>query len=78
MAEKLEVLKVTVRDGFYILIIPTEESNREFFLKHDEYGHMDYMFTLDTTNNDECIEIALANADDYIDDYIDTHLILED
>ncbi len=76
MVEKLEVLKVTVENGFYVLIVPNGEYH-DFILAHENYGAYEHMFGCKVENDDEAVELALAYIENenciqcYIDDYLD-------
>lgn len=76
MLEKLNVLKVTVENGFYVLVIPNGEYH-DFILAHEDYGVYEHMFGCEVENDDEAVELALSNIECgnyiqyYIDDYFD-------
>ena len=64
--EKLEVLKVNLENEYYILIVPNAvEGIREFFLANELVAKVDYMFGCYVADDEEAIEIAVSNADEY-------------
>ena len=74
MVQRLETLKVTLDDGFYVLIIPNGEY-RDFLLSHEQYGAYDHMFSCTVESDDEAIELALGNTEDqtFIYHYLGDH-----
>lgn len=69
MVEKLTTIKVTLADGFYILILPEDDGYRYYHMCHKSYGPIMCMFGVHEDSDDEYVEIALANADQYIEFY---------
>ena len=76
MVERLETLKVTVGDGFYVLIVPNGEYH-DFILAHERYGVYEHMFGCHVESDDDAIEMAIGNIENqnfieyYIENYFD-------
>ena len=71
--EKLDVLKIGLENEYYILIIPNDEYGmdgfRDFFLASEMFEPVMWMFACGVENDDEAVEIALSNAEEYLDEY---------
>jgi hypothetical protein len=68
--EKIETIRVRFEDGFYCDITPTAntEGCHDFIIRHEDYNVSTTMFAC-TIQSEECaIEIAEANAPEYIPD----------
>lgn len=63
--EKVETIRVRLNDGFYVDITPNGDS-RDFWLYRDGWGVSEFMFGMAVTTDDEAIELAIGNAEDYI------------
>lgn len=70
--EKIRALKVPVGDGFHVLIVPGEcfgHFCHTFYLLHEEHGKIIEMFGVPEETEDQLVQIAIANAPDYIRQY---------
>lgn len=68
--ERLEVLKVTLEDDFYVLVVPNdfpgEEGYRDFYVAHEFCGHVMYAVGCCVKSDEEVLDIVDRNADDWI------------
>lgn len=68
--ERLEVLKVTLEDNFYVLVVPNafpeEEGYREFYVAHEICVHVMYAVGCCVKSDEEVLDIVDRNADDWI------------
>lgn len=73
-----ETIKITFEDGFYCMITPSVEADgyRDFWMYRKGFGLAEYMFGLKVENDEEAVELAVANAKDAILGLYET--ILED
>jgi hypothetical protein len=63
--EKINVIRVWIDKKFYIDITPVKDSF-DFWLYNIEYGKALYMFGTVCSSEKEAIELATANAEQYI------------
>lgn len=71
--EKIQALKVPVEDGFNVLIVPDEclgHFCHTFYLLHAEHGKTIEMFGTPEETEEQLVQIAIANAPDYIRQYL--------
>lgn len=70
MYEKLDAIRVPLinidQPDFYVLVVPSLATTKEFFLVHDTTGVTEYMFGYDTETDEESVLIAERNAPLYI------------
>ena len=70
---KLEVLKVTLENEYYVLIMPNFKEGvgiRDFFLAHELFGDVMWMFGCYVKDDEDAIRLAVSNAEDvYIPKY---------
>ena len=62
--------------SFYVLIVPENDENAieeeySFYLRHEKYCVMKYMFTCVAADLTDAAELAYYNAPDYIPDFIE-------
>lgn len=73
----VRVLKVRpmLNREWYVLIIPTEDSNsRDFYLGHERYGVQEFMFGCDVENDDEALALVELNVNEYMKDYVENYI----
>lgn len=63
---RLEVLKVTLEDNFYVLVVPNEEGFREFYLAHEICVHVMYAVGCCVKSDEEALDIVERNANDWV------------
>lgn len=65
-----ETLRVSLEDGFYVLIMSKENENcyRDFWLFHEGYGVGLYMLGCTVTSYAEALEIIKNNVDMFVDE----------
>lgn len=68
--EKLETIRVRFEDGYYVDIVHAADYDnvRDYFLKREGYGTVVFMFGVEVDSDEEAVEIAEANVDEYIAD----------
>jgi hypothetical protein len=66
--KKFEVIRVEFEDGVYCQITPSDvnEGYRDFWLFRKNWGVSQTMFACEVKTDEEAVELAVANAPDYI------------
>lgn len=69
--EKIEVIRIRVRDGYYVDITPNDEFDGffDFWLHRTGYGISSFMFGCKVESETDAIELVEANVEDYIPDF---------
>lgn len=64
----VKTIRVELGDDIYCQITPSVENVgcQDYFLYRRGYGVAEYMFTCENKTDDEAVELAVANAADFI------------